>query len=280
VIGGPTPLVSSVAARRKGRVGGIFDTGRQLGGAPAVAVSGAPVTGRAHVQPPAPGQGPSVTTIAIVGAGTGLGAAVARRFGRQGFDVALVSRSRENVDALAAGLSGEGVNARGFAADVRDPAALTAALDAAGHALGPLEVLQYSPLPHRDFMKPVLETTSDDLKGPLDFSVHGPMTAVRHVLPGMRSLGRGTVLFVNGGSAVQPHPDRAGTSIAFAAESAYARMLHDTLADDRIHVAQLIIPGAITPGDPRKDPVVLADALWGMHQDRTGFRHYAELLDA
>jgi hypothetical protein len=43
----------------------------------------------------------------------------------------------------------------------------------------------------------------------------------------MRELGRGTLLFVNGGSAVRPHPERAGTSIAFAAESAYVSMLHD-----------------------------------------------------
>ncbi|MFC8823851.1 SDR family NAD(P)-dependent oxidoreductase [Streptomyces sp. NPDC057137] len=221
-----------------------------------------------------------MTTIAIVGAGTGLGSAVARRFGREGFDVALVSRTKEHVDALATDLGGEGVSARGFAADVTDPAALAAALEAAASDLGPVEVLQYSPIPHRDFMKPVLETSPADIEGPLAFSVVGPMTAVRQVLPGMRSLGRGTLLFINGGTAVQPQPERAGTSIAFAAESAYAHMLHDALAGDRIHAAQLIIPGAITPGHPRKDPAVLADTLWGMHQDRTEFRRYAEPLDA
>lgn len=221
-----------------------------------------------------------MTTIAIVGAGAGLGGAVARRFGREGFDVALLSRTREHVDALATDLGDEGVNARGFAADVTDPASLSAALESAASALGPVEVLQYSPIPHPDYMKPVLETSPADIEGPLAFSVVGPMTAVGQVLPGMRSLGRGTLLFVNGGSAVQPHPDRAGTSIAFAAESAYARMLHDALADERIHAAQLIIPGAITAGDPRKAPSVLAETLWGMHRDRTEFRHYAEPMDA
>lgn len=221
-----------------------------------------------------------MTTIAIVGAGAGLGGAVARRFGREGFDVALLSRTQDHVDALAADLGGEGVNARGFAADVTDPASLSAALESAASALGPVEVLQYSPIPHQSYMKPVLETSPADIEGPLAFSVVGPMTAVGQVLPGMRSLGRGTLLFVNGGSAVQPHPDRAGTSIAFAAESAYARMLHDALAADHIHAAQLIIPGAITAGDPRKDPSVLAETLWNLHQDRTDFRRYAEPMDA
>jgi short-subunit dehydrogenase len=221
-----------------------------------------------------------MTTIAVIGAGPGLGAAVARRFGREGYDVALISRDRERADALAADVTGEGISARGFAADVRDPKALEAALDAATATLGPIEVLQYSPVPHRDFMRPVLETGPADLVGPIEFSVYGPVAAVRQVLPGMRALGRGTILFVNGGTAVVPHPERAGTSIAFAAESAYGHLLHDTLAADGIHVAQLIIPGAIIPGHPRKDPAALADTLWSMHQDRHGFRHFADDLDS
>ncbi|MFC7258481.1 SDR family NAD(P)-dependent oxidoreductase [Streptomyces lutosisoli] len=221
-----------------------------------------------------------MTTIAVIGAGPGLGAAVARRFGREGYDVALISRDRERADALAADVAGEGISARGFTADVRDPKALEAALDAATATLGPIEVLQYSPVPHRDFMRPVLETGPADLVGPIEFSVYGPVAAVRQVLPGMRALGRGTILFVNGGTAVVPHPGRAGTSIAFAAESAYGHLLHGTLAADGIHVAQLIIPGAIIPGHPRKDPAALADTLWSMHQDRHGFRHFADDLDS
>jgi short-subunit dehydrogenase len=221
-----------------------------------------------------------MSTIAVIGAGPGLGAAVARRFGREGFAVALVARDAERTRALAADLEGRGVTARGFAADVRDPDALTAALDAAHTALGPIEVLQYSPLPHPDFMRPVLETGPADLVGPIEFSLYGAVAAVRHVLPGMRGLGRGTVLLVNGGTSVVPHPDRAGTSVAFAAESAYGHLLHDALAGEGIHVAQLVVPGAIVAGHPRKDPAVLADTLWGLHRDRHGFRHFADDLDA
>ncbi|MFG2307885.1 SDR family NAD(P)-dependent oxidoreductase [Streptomyces sp. NPDC048566] len=221
-----------------------------------------------------------MTTIAVVGAGPGLGAAVARRFGREGFTVALVSRSRERLDALTAELAETGVEARGFAADVRDPTALAAALDAVPDVLGPVEVLQYSPLPHPDFMRPVLETRPEDLVGPVEFSLYGAVAAVRQVLPRMRALGRGTILLVNGGSAAVPHAERAGTSIAFAAESAYGHLLHDTLAPEGIHVGQLIVPGAISAGHPRKDPVVLAETLWGMHRERHGFRHFADDLDS
>ncbi len=220
-----------------------------------------------------------MTTIAIVGAGAGLGAAVARRFGAEGFAVALISRSQERVDELARTLADEGITARGYAANVRDLVALAAALDRAAQELGPVEVLQYSPLPQKEFLRPVLETTPGDLVGAFEFSIQAPVAAVHQVLQGMRVLGRGTVLFINGGTAVQPLPKYAGTSIAFAGESAYGQMIHEALAGDGIHVGQLIIPGAIIPGHEEKDPRVLADTLWSMHQERGDFRRFAADMD-
>jgi len=147
-----------------------------------------------------------MTTLAIVGAGSGLGAAVARRFGAEGFSVGLISRNQDRLDSLAAELAAEGITARGFTADVRNPASIASALETVTETLGPIEVLQYSPLPQKDFMRPVLETTPADLVGPVEFSIYGPVAAVHQVLPGMRFLGenRGTILFVNGGSAVTP----------------------------------------------------------------------------
>lgn len=124
-----------------------------------------------------------MTSIAIIGAGPGLGAAVARRFGREGFDVALIARDHERTKAFAAELGREGVTARGFAADVRDPKALAAALDAVNATMGPVEVLQYSPVPQRDFMLPVLETTHADLTGPVEFSVYGPSSPYSRCSP-------------------------------------------------------------------------------------------------
>jgi NADP-dependent 3-hydroxy acid dehydrogenase YdfG len=220
-----------------------------------------------------------MTTVAIVGAGPGLGAATARRFAAEGFGVALVSRNREHVDALAATLADEGVRARGYVADVRDAAALGAALGAAGKAQGVVEVLQYSPLPHRDFLKPLAQTSRADLVAAHEFAVLGPLAAVGAVVPGMRSLRRGTIVFVNGGSAVRPSSAVAGTSVAFAGEAALAQLLHHDLAADGIHVAQLIVPGAIVAGHPRKDPGVLAQRVWEMHTGRAGFRHFADDLE-
>ncbi|MET0449449.1 MAG: SDR family NAD(P)-dependent oxidoreductase [Aeromicrobium sp.] len=215
-----------------------------------------------------------MTTIAIIGAGKGLGAAVARRFGAEGFAVALISRHQGRLDALASELAAEGIQAQGFTADVRDPASIAAALEQVTETLGPIEVLQYSPLPQKDFMRPVLETTPADLVGPIEFSIYGPVAAVHQVLPGMRFLGEntGTILFVNGGSAVKPGRNVTGTSVAFAGQAAYIELLHEVLAEEGIHVSQLIIGGRIVEGDPEKDPAVLADHLWNLHAKRDTFR--------
>ncbi|MFG6501915.1 SDR family NAD(P)-dependent oxidoreductase [Microbacterium sp. P05] len=218
-------------------------------------------------------------TIALVGAGRGLGAAVARRFGSEGFDLALISRNLERVTSLAADLTTEGYPARGYAANVRDPRSLAATLDQVTHDMGAIETLVYAPLPQKEFLRPVLETTVQDLQGAIEFSVFGPVAAVHQVLQGMRTIGHGTILFINGGSAVRPTALFAGTSIAFAGESAYARMLHDALAPEHIYVGQLIIPGAISEGHPEKDPGTLADKLWGMHVERKQFRVFAEPMD-
>lgn len=215
-----------------------------------------------------------MTTIAIVGAGRGLGAAVARRFGAEGFAVGLISRNQGRLDALADELGKDGVQARGFTADVRDPASIAAALERVTETLGPIEILQYSPLPQKDFMRPVLETTPADMIGPVEFSIYGPIAAVHQVVPGMRFLGenKGTILFVNGGSAVKPGRAVTGTSVAFAGQAAYAQLLNEVLGEEGIQVSQLIIGGAISDDHPEKNPAALAEKLWELHVGRDRFR--------
>jgi NADP-dependent 3-hydroxy acid dehydrogenase YdfG len=210
-------------------------------------------------------------SIVIVGAGPNLGLAIARRFGREGFPVGLVSRTQAKLDDLAAQLVSEGVTAAGAAADIRDSEALTAAIRSLAERLGEVEVLEYSPLPAPEFMKPILETTVDDLRGPIEFSILGAVAATQAVIAPMRDAGRGTILFTTGGAAVNPYPLRAGVGVSFAGEVAYARMLHDEVADSGIHVAHTAIGGRIAPGMDH-EPSDVADVLWSHHADGGAFQ--------
>jgi NAD(P)-dependent dehydrogenase (short-subunit alcohol dehydrogenase family) len=106
-----------------------------------------------------------------------------------------------------------------------------------------------SPLPAGEFMKPVLQTTAEDLRGPLDVGVFGAATAVQAVLEPMRAAGRGTILFTTGSAFITRNPERAGVGVSFSAEVAYAELLHMALAGEGIHVAHTTIHGGNGPGN-------------------------------
>jgi short-subunit dehydrogenase len=81
----------------------------------------------------------------------------------------------------------------------------------------------------------------------------------------------GTILFTTGGAAINPYPQRAGVGISFAAEVAYARMLHDELAGKGIHVAHTAVGGSIAPGGDH-EPDDVAEVLWRQHTERVRFQ--------
>ena len=210
--------------------------------------------------------------IAIIGAGPGLGAAVARRFGREGFSIALISRDQSKLDTMAAELKEQGLTARGYAADVREPATVEDALARAAAELGPITALQYSPLPSRDYLKPVLDLTPELALEALQFSALGLIHAARAVLPAMREAGDGSVILINGGTCVKARAGFAGTSVAFPAESAYGEMLHDALEDEGIRVIQLVIPGGIPKLQLPNGIDDVADRIWDLHAVAGPFR--------
>ncbi|WP_084106731.1 SDR family NAD(P)-dependent oxidoreductase [Demequina sp. NBRC 110056] len=211
-------------------------------------------------------------TLAIIGAGPNLGAAVARRFGREGFSVALISRDQAKLDALASELEADGVTAQGFSADVRDGASLETALGQAAEALGPITSLQYSPLPARSYLEPVLDLTPELALEALRFSALGLIHAVRAVVGPMRESGSGSILLINGGTSVKARAGFSGTSVAFPAESAYGEMLHEALADSGVHVAQLVIPGAIPKLQIENGIDGVAERIWQLHAEPGEFR--------
>jgi NADP-dependent 3-hydroxy acid dehydrogenase YdfG len=210
-------------------------------------------------------------SIVIVGAGPNLGAAVARRFGREGMSVGLVARDAGKLEELANVLNEEGITADFAAADIRDAETLDGAIRSLAERLGPVEVLEYSPLPAKEFMKPIRETTVDDLRGPLEFSVLGAVAAALAVAEPMVEAGSGSILFTTGGAAVKPYPERAGVGVSFAGEVAYARMLHAALRDRGVHVGHTAIAGRIAPGEDH-EPDDVAEILWKHHTDKGDFQ--------
>ena len=222
-------------------------------------------------------------TIAIFGAGPALGLAVARRFGREGFQVALVARNPEHLDALAAELARDGVTAAGFPADFTDREATLAATDAIEARFGPIDVLEYNPGGGGDWQRRAPEIDVATAAALLEVTILTPVALVGRVLPGMLEPGDGGLLFAQGGSAKYPVPHLGSASLAQPGLRGYVHTLHADLAPKNVYAGTLII-GALIEGTPahrnasawsggdQSLPVVtaadLADHLWDMYLKR------------
>jgi NAD(P)-dependent dehydrogenase (short-subunit alcohol dehydrogenase family) len=180
---------------------------------------------------------------------------------------------------MAADLRGDGITAEVATADVRSPETVHSALEELVEKLGPPEVLCVSPLPDIATIKPVLETTEDDLAAALELGIVGTAAAVQQVLPAMREAGRGTLLFTTGSAVLNPNPDRAASGIVKAAQATYFEMLHGALAPEGIHVAHTVIVGPIG-GDDGHDPARIAELMWAQHADRSERRTVVRMDDS
>ncbi|MFG1963292.1 SDR family NAD(P)-dependent oxidoreductase [Nonomuraea sp. NPDC049028] len=201
--------------------------------------------------------------IAIIGAGPGIGLAVARRFGREGFDVALTARDAGRLTALTGTLAHEGVTASAHPGDLTDPASLTTALD----GMGPVDVLVYNGGGTAASRTSALDVTRESAQDAFDGAVLGAVTAVRAVLPGMLDRGSGTLLFTSGISAVHPIDFLGNIGIAVAGLRNYVLALAQAVSHRGVHVGHVPIGAAVAPGSPAS-PEAVAETHWRLHTDR------------
>src|SRR5258707_3155217 len=147
-------------------------------------------------------------TIAVFGVGPGRGRSVARRFGREGFQVALVARNQTRLDTFTEELTADGINATGFAGDIADRDALLGMIEAITARFGPIDVLEYAPsgLDLLNVATAVRDADAASFEFPLDLLLRTPVTLIRQVLPGMLERDDGAVLFGLPVTATLPVP--------------------------------------------------------------------------
>jgi NAD(P)-dependent dehydrogenase (short-subunit alcohol dehydrogenase family) len=196
----------------------------------------------------------------IIGAGPGLGAAVARRFAREGMPVALVARSA-GVEDLAQALTAGGGKAVALRADAADGQGLRASLDAAVEAHGVPEVVIYNAaIIRRD--RPG-ELSREEHLNAWSVNVLGAIDAAAHVAPAMADRGDGTILITSG----MPRPDARYTSLSLgkAGIRALATLLDQEYGPRGIHVATVNIDCHMVPGTD-SDPELVAEHYWTLHR--------------
>lgn len=200
-------------------------------------------------------------TLAVVGMGPLLGMSVARRFGKEGLRVAMVSRNQSKLNGYVAELAALGIEAAAFPADVCNRSQLAAALDRIKTDFAPVDVLEYSPLAQMFNLHSVLDIDADDTQPFIDQQLFGAMIAVRRVLPDMLRKGEGALLLTTGCSSIIPMPSHANGALAVCALRHYAYMLNAALADKGVYAGTISIGAFI-------EPDYLADLYWDMYQKR------------
>ncbi|WP_024799389.1 SDR family NAD(P)-dependent oxidoreductase [Nocardia sp. BMG51109] len=234
----------------------------------------------------------STPVAVIVGVGPGLGMSMARRLGREGFRVALISRGAHRHDAYLADLAEHGIEATAYAADVTDADRLGEVL-AEIATLGDIEIAYYGPGP----TQPIVPITDIDVAtAQAAFEWVWPAVQVAGaVLPGMLKRGTGGLLFAGGLSGVRPMPMLGQLALAAGALRNYALTLHAAMTDRGVYAGTLTIGGLVERGDihamvtadPTQfgaaqghtlNPDEIADAAWEMFRARTEAEQVFDVL--
>lgn len=181
----------------------------------------------------------------IVGAGDGVGSAIARAFAREGLAVCITRRPRnlESLEAVAASIRAEGGEAHAFGVDARNEAEMIALVDRIEAEIGPLQVVVFNIGANVRF--PVVETTAQVYSKVWEMAALAGFFTGREAARVMTPRGKGTILFTGATASTR---GGAGFS-AFAGAKAALRQLAQSLAREigpkGIHVAHVVVDGMI-----------------------------------
>lgn len=205
---------------------------------------------------------------AVIGAGRGIGFAVAKRFGAAGMKVALCSRRRAELEQMVEELAKSGIHARAYTCDAERSTDITDALQHVEHDLGPVTVLVYNAAVSKRGTP--LEVGVEQLVRELRVNVGGALVAAQRVVPHMKEARRGTVLITGGGLALEPWPQMASLAIGKAGVRSLALSLHKELAPHGVHAATVTVAGLVEKNGGAFDPDKIADVYWELHQQPEG----------
>jgi short-subunit dehydrogenase len=201
----------------------------------------------------------------LVGAGPGLGLAIARRFGAGGYGVTLVARNTDGLDKLADNLADTGAQIGTISADASDPDGLRDRMSALYRRHGAPGLIVYNAV--MGAPDQLLNSSVAHLQEAYAVDVIGAIVVAQAAAPAMRAAGFGTIMVTGGGFADHPISVLATVSLGKAALRSAATMLGADLEPDGIRVATLTILGQIAAGTAF-DPERIAERYWEViHSD-------------
>lgn len=217
-------------------------------------------------------------TCIIVGVGPGLGAALARRFGAAGHNVAVAARNVEKLGGLVEEIAGAGGRAKAYACDTTSEGDVTSLFAAAEADLGAMDVGIYNASGRA--RGPIAETTLAEFTDAWERCCLGGFLVGREAARRLGPKGAGSILFTGATASMKGFPH----SSTFAAGKFALRGLAESMARELqpkgVHVAHFNIDGGIGEheDDARLRPVAIAETYYQTHmQHRSAWSHSVEL---
>lgn len=199
-------------------------------------------------------------TMVVVGAGKLLGLSLAKKFGKNGYHVILISRNPAKLALLQSELNKDNIQSSYFTADMYDLNSLKTSFSEIYQKFGQVDIMEFSPnLGHQKPIN-VKDLRPENLASSLQGNLLAAIQSVQEVLPGMLRRKKGALLFTTGLSAIYPNSNMADASVAKAALRNYILNLEQSLKDKNIFVGHLSL-GVFLKERTRKanDPDIVAD---------------------
>jgi NAD(P)-dependent dehydrogenase (short-subunit alcohol dehydrogenase family) len=229
----------------------------------------------------------------VVGVGDGVGGAIARAFAAEGYTVCMTRRPRhlDQLEALAAEIRGGGGEAHAYGVDARQEVEMIALVDKIEAEVGPLEIVVFNIGANVRFG--LTETTAQVFSKVWEMACFAGFLTAREAARVMAPRGRGTILFTGASASLRGKEGFSAFASAKAGLRAVAQSAARELGPKGIHVAHIVVDGAIDGVFTRsiredvqglldrdeilKPAEIAANYVWLHHQPRSAWTHEIDL---
>jgi NAD(P)-dependent dehydrogenase (short-subunit alcohol dehydrogenase family) len=216
---------------------------------------------------------------AVLGIGPALGSAIARRFAREGYAVALMARRQQELEGVARAIAQAGGSALPVPTDATQPDSVAAGFRKVRDELGAPDVFVYNAgaFEHGG----IVELSPEKFEQTWRANCFGAFLGAREVLPAMEERGRGTVLLTGATASLRGSARFSSFAVGKFGLRALAQSMAREFGPKGVHVAHVVIDGQIDtpriqqmqPGREKPtllSPDAIANEYWNLHaQDPT-----------
>jgi NAD(P)-dependent dehydrogenase (short-subunit alcohol dehydrogenase family) len=233
----------------------------------------------------------SARSALVIGAGDATGGAIARRFAREGFITCVTRRNADKLEPLVQRIKADGGDAHGFGSDARDETQMSELVARIERDIAPIEVAVFNIGANVRF--DLTETTERVYRKVWEMGALAGFLMGREVARAMTPRERGTILFTGATASLRGSAGFSAFSGAKFALRALAQSMARELGPKGIHVAHIVIDGAIDTQfiaqnfpdryalkdrDGILNPDAIADNYWMLHQQhRSAWTHELDL---